>query len=130
MVRCGVVAHPREWRWVGYHEIMGQRRRYRVVDLERLCWRLRAGSLDDLRRNLTASLEERIAQGGAKREPCWTESLAVGSPGFLESQPVRSATMGSTRAARQAGSRQARRLASVNTSATVPRVTGSKGGTP
>lgn len=84
MVRCGVVAHPREWRWVGYHEIMGQRQRYRVVDLERLCWRLRAGSLDDLRRNLTASLEERIAQGGAKREPCWTESLAVGSPGFLE----------------------------------------------
>ena len=23
MVRCGVVAHPRDWAWVGYHEIMG-----------------------------------------------------------------------------------------------------------
>jgi putative transposase len=26
MVRCGVVNHPREWDWVGYHEIMGQKR--------------------------------------------------------------------------------------------------------
>jgi putative transposase len=38
-VRCGVVAHPREWERVGYHEIMGQRRRYRVIDLDRLRWR-------------------------------------------------------------------------------------------
>ena len=29
MVRCGVVAHPKEWEWVGYHEIMGQRQRCR-----------------------------------------------------------------------------------------------------
>jgi putative transposase len=25
MVRCGVVKHPQEWPWVGYHEIRGQR---------------------------------------------------------------------------------------------------------
>ena len=84
MVRCGVVAHPRDWPWVGYHEIMGRRQRYRLVDVERLCWRLRAGSLDELRKNLAASLAEKIAQNDAKREPCWTESLAVGSVGFLE----------------------------------------------
>jgi len=84
MVRCGVVAHPRDWPWVGYLEIMGQRQRYRLVDVERLCWRLRAGSLDELRKNLAASLAEKIAQDEAKREPCWTESLAVGSVGFLE----------------------------------------------
>ncbi len=28
-VRCGVVSHPQGWEWVGYHEIMGHRRRYR-----------------------------------------------------------------------------------------------------
>ena len=84
MVRCGVVAHPRDWPWVGYHEIIGQRQRYRLGDLERLCWRLRAGSLDELRKNLAASLAEKIAQADAKREPCWTESLPVGSLGFLE----------------------------------------------
>jgi hypothetical protein len=55
-----------------------------MVDVERLCWRLRAGSVDELRQNLAASLAEKIAQGDAKRESCWTESLAVGSVGFLE----------------------------------------------
>jgi putative transposase len=84
MVRCGVVAHPREWPWVGHPEIMGQRQRYRVVDVERLCWRLRAGSLEELRKNLAVSLAEKIAQGEVKREPCWTEGWAVGSQRFLE----------------------------------------------
>ena len=84
MVRCGVVTHPRDWQWVGYHEIMGGRQRYRVLDLERLCWRLGTGSLEEVRKNLEASLAERIARGQMKRETCWTESLAVGSAGFVE----------------------------------------------
>lgn len=89
MVRCGVVAHPCEWEWLGYHEIMGKRRRYRLVDLERLCWRLRAGSLEEIRKNLTASLAEQIARGEVKRESCWTESLAVGSREYVEKiQPL------------------------------------------
>ena len=84
MVRCGVVGHPRQWPWVGYHEIMGARRRYRLLDLERLCWRVGAASLEELRNNLEESLEQTIAQDRMKRESCWTESLAVGSHGFLE----------------------------------------------
>ena len=84
MVRCGVVSHPRQWAWVGYEEIMGHRQRYRVVDLERLCWRLRAESTNEVRKHLEVSLAERIARDDAKREPCWTESLAVGSREFLE----------------------------------------------
>jgi hypothetical protein len=35
MVWCGVVDHPRKWEWLGYHEIVGSRRRYCVLDLER-----------------------------------------------------------------------------------------------
>ena len=84
MVRCGQVAHPREWAWLGYHEIMGQRQRYRLLDLDRLCWRLRTGSLVEVGRNLEAALGELIAQEQLKRAPCWTEGLAVGSAGFLE----------------------------------------------
>ena len=84
MVRCGVVKHPRDWQWVGYQEIMGERERYRVLDLERLCWRLGVGSVEEVRKNLEASLVERIAADQLKREPCWTESLAVGSAEFLE----------------------------------------------
>jgi putative transposase len=68
---------------VGYHEIMGVRQRYRLVDLERLCWRLGQGSLEEVQKNLQAALEEKIAQGQARREAHWTESLAVGSAAFV-----------------------------------------------
>jgi putative transposase len=84
MVRCGAVAHPSQWEWVGYHEIMGRRQRYRMVDLERLCWRLGTTSLEEVRKNLEAMLQERIEREELKREPYWTESLAVGSPEFVK----------------------------------------------
>lgn len=85
MVRCGAVAHPKDWQWLGYHEITRLRRRYRLIDLERLCWRLTAESLEELGRNLEVALAERIAKDQLKREPCWTEGLAVGSREFVES---------------------------------------------
>jgi len=84
MVRCGVVTHPRQWAWVGYQEILGIRQRYRVIDLERLCWRVRASSVAEVRRNLEVSLVERMARDGMRRQACWTESLAVGSREFVE----------------------------------------------
>jgi putative transposase len=84
MVRCGVVKHPRDWPWVGYHEIMGSRRRYRLIDVDRLCWRLRADNVEAVRQHLIASLAERIARDEVKRESRWTESLAVGSLRFVE----------------------------------------------
>ncbi len=84
MVRCGVVGHPREWEWVGYHEIMGGRRRYCLLDVERLCWRLGTGDLEEVRRHLEAALAEAIARGMLEREAIWTESLAIGSAAFVE----------------------------------------------
>ena len=84
MVRCGVVSHPQEWEWVGYHEIMGHRRRYRLLDLDRLNWRMATDDAEKVRRNLEAALSDAIAPGEVKREPIWTESLAVGSAGFVE----------------------------------------------
>jgi len=84
MVRCWKVSHPREWEWVGYHEIMGTKRRYRVLDLERLCWRLGTTSLREVRANLEATLAETLSsKNQMKREACWTESLAIGSPEFI-----------------------------------------------
>ena len=84
MVRAGVVRHPREWPWVGYHEIVGIRRRYRLLDLERLCWRLGQTDLAEVRRNLEASLEKARDRDEAKRQGYWTESLAIGSPLFIQ----------------------------------------------
>jgi hypothetical protein len=52
-------------------------------------WVLRAADLDQVRKNLAASLAERIAWGQMKREARWTESLAVGSRTFVEKvQPL------------------------------------------
>jgi putative transposase len=85
MVRCGTVSHPQEWQWVGWHEITGRRSRYRLLDLDQLCWRLRIHTLGDLRKNLKFALEEAIARGDLKRERFWTESIAVGSAEFVKS---------------------------------------------
>jgi len=60
------------------------RRRYRLIDLDRLCWRLRVDDLGLLRRNLEASLVARITEVRMRREPLWTESLAVGSAAFVQ----------------------------------------------
>jgi len=88
MVRCGVVAHPKDWEWVGYHEIMGERQHYRLLDVERLGWRLATEKIEEVGGNLAWVLSQRIAEQQLGREACWTQSLAVGSPSFLaEIQP-------------------------------------------
>jgi putative transposase len=84
MVRCGVTRHPRDWAWSGYEELMGLRRRNRLLDIEKLLWLLRAKEVEEFRKHLEASLQERIARGQMKREAKWTESIAVGSQSFVE----------------------------------------------
>ena len=49
-----------------------------------LCWRLATGEVEEVRCNLAAALADAIVRGEVKREPVWTESLAVGSAGFME----------------------------------------------
>jgi putative transposase len=84
MVRCGAVLHPRQWEWVGYHEIMGRRQRYRLIDLDRLCWRMGTNDPEELRRNIEHGLNERIRCRHFQREAFWTQALGVGSRQFLE----------------------------------------------
>ncbi len=36
MVRAGVVDHPKDWRWCGHDELVGNRRRYRLLDFVRV----------------------------------------------------------------------------------------------
>ena len=51
---------------------------------ERLCWRLGTAELGQVRRQLESALAETMAREESKREPIWTESLAVGSAAFVE----------------------------------------------
>ncbi len=58
-------------------------RRNRIIDVDRLCWRLGTAKLVEVR-GLERSLSDRMARHELKREAGWTESLAVGSNSFLE----------------------------------------------
>jgi len=48
MVRAGVVKHPSEWPFSGYHEILAPRERYAILDHERLKELLNFRSANDL----------------------------------------------------------------------------------
>ena len=86
MVRVGVCAHPGEWVGGPYTEILGQRRRYRIVNRDRLKWCLGMPDEPDSRFQAwyTATVEELLARRRFAREPHWSEALAVGSEQWVE----------------------------------------------
>ncbi len=83
MVRAGVVSHPSEWRWSGYDELTGERRRYRILDMPTLLRKLRADSEANFRDWLAGSLEARLAAGAMAREPMWSEATAIGGHAWI-----------------------------------------------
>jgi len=84
MVRVGRVSHPVEWRWCGYDELMGQRERYRILDIDALLQHLDVAAFSSFRESYTADIEREIAARTVTRETAWTEGLAVGSRPFVE----------------------------------------------
>jgi putative transposase len=83
MVRAGVVKHPREWKWSGYDELVGARARHTLLRMEKVI-ELTAGSdREQFARDYTAALDDAIDRGGLRREPHWTESIAVGSKEYV-----------------------------------------------
>lgn len=83
MVRAGVVYHPIDWPWCGYQEFAGLRQRYRILDLKEL---LRLGALSDLSAfaaRYNEELNQAIKTASGRREPHWSESIAVGSEDFV-----------------------------------------------
>ncbi|MHC1764259.1 MAG: hypothetical protein AB9869_08130 [Verrucomicrobiia bacterium] len=51
-----------------------RRERYRLLDPERLCWRLGTDNLGAVRNHFEASLEKALMREELKRQPCWTKS--------------------------------------------------------
>jgi len=84
MVRAGVVAHPQDWNWCGYAEIVGRRKRYRLLDLtETMKW---VGGTCPVAfaENYASVVDEAVANHEFRREPMWTESIAVGRESFIQ----------------------------------------------
>lgn len=90
MVRAGVVSHPGEWNFCWYNEIQCGRQRYSIIDYESLLELFGCGSVDDFRRMHRSWVEESIEkQSYRERQPCWTESIAVGSEPFVRDTKAR-----------------------------------------
>jgi putative transposase len=83
MVRCGVVAHPREWEWSGYAELMGLRKRNRLLDVDKLLWLVRAATVEEFRANFNSMLDQAIINDELKRQEKWASAIAVGSHEFV-----------------------------------------------
>ena len=83
MVRAGVVPHPEEWRWCGFDELIGRRRRYRLLDLDCVLKWNDGMSWREFAEVYELAIEEVLDQRGLQRNPIWTESIAVGSKAFI-----------------------------------------------
>jgi putative transposase len=85
MVRAGVVKHPAEWKWCGYRELVGLRKRNRLVDYAELSRTIGDGvRKEEFQRFYAQLIQEAVDQEEFQREAMWTESLAVGSQRFVE----------------------------------------------
>ena len=84
MVRAGVVRDPAEWGWCGYQEFMGIRKRYRAVSLEDLTACLAPGQPPErVAERYATYVAEALKVEDLKRDPMWTESVAVGSEAYV-----------------------------------------------
>jgi putative transposase len=55
MVKAGEVKHPHEWKWGGYDELVGARRRYTVLRMDKLLELVGSGSREEFARDYAAA---------------------------------------------------------------------------
>lgn len=84
MVRTGVVTHPSQWPFCGYNEIQNPRQRYSLIDYKSLMNILEIDQMEKMRESYREWVEEALTEREQRRQPKWTESIAVGSEGFVE----------------------------------------------
>ena len=83
MVRAGVVCHPGEWIYGGYHEIQNPKQRYSLINREKLAALLGLPHVDQLPAYHRSRAEAVLQKGLSQRDAKWTESIAVGDEEFV-----------------------------------------------
>jgi REP element-mobilizing transposase RayT len=84
MVRAGVVNHPSEWEMNGFNEIQNPPERYGIIDRSGLRSYCGIPNPEQFSEQHRQWVQEAISNGKSQRECCWTESIAVGSNGYVE----------------------------------------------
>jgi putative transposase len=84
MVRNGVVSHPSEWPFCGYNEIQKPRKKNVLIAYQRLAELTGFESYAAFQETHKELVNESLANGNNTRKIQWTESIAVGSKGFIE----------------------------------------------
>jgi putative transposase len=84
MVRAGVVKHPAEWPFSGYNEIQNPKRKYVIINYERLRELLGFDSYDQVKLAHRTGIESFLTNGKNFRDDKWTKSIAVGSECFID----------------------------------------------
>ncbi len=85
MVRAGVVNHPSKWPWNGYNELQNPKKRYRLIDHDRLIHLLNFESYDDFSKTYEKWIKASLKEKPPDRDDRWTQSIATGSQSFVES---------------------------------------------
>ena len=84
MVRAGVVRHPCEWKDCGYQELFMPKERYSIIDRKCLLKNLGLSSQEDFLEKYPIWLDDVLAKDRCRYEEQWSNSIAVGSKGFVE----------------------------------------------
>jgi putative transposase len=82
MVRAGVVHHPQEWVYGGYHEIQGNKCRNTIINVKAVMNALEIDSIETLRTAHREWINEALREDVLVRNSLWSESVAVGSEEF------------------------------------------------
>lgn len=84
MVRTGKVVHPSEWPFCGYNELQKPRRKTTLIDYQKVTSLTGFVTYDAFRKAHRSQVETSLANDDKKRQPGWTESIAVGSREFAK----------------------------------------------
>ena len=84
MVRAGVVRHPAQWPHGGYAEIQNPRERGWLINLGELSALCGFSSIERFQVAHREWVAHSLAGDAPRREPYWSEAIAVGSRAFVE----------------------------------------------
>lgn len=82
MVRAGVVPHPQEWPYCGYHEFVSAKRT-QIIDKKDLAATIGLRSAKELRETYLGVIRDKLQRQELERDGRWSESIAIGSSDFV-----------------------------------------------